>query len=379
MTLFKTTHVGSFPRPAEMLSKQLRKQAVSDDALRQYLKDIVAKQAGLGLNIINNGELPRTDYVSATLERISGFSGTDRAPIPRDMAELPDYSRRFNNRNGLITLNPKAPVMLPVCTAPLQYTGEASVKKELGMMAAVADDLNLASENIQLFFTSPSPGTLAHFMGNTHYPDYETYMTALAEVLKQEYETIAGYGYLVQIDCPDLAMGRHTAFSHLSDSEFLTLLDTNISALNRALSGIPEDQVRIHVCWGNYAGTHHCDIELKTILPALGKLRARFISLEASNHRHAHEWTVFRDQPFPDDKVLLPGLIDTATPMVEHPDLVAQRLVNFAEILGPERVIGSTDCGFSTTASATAVSEEIAWMKLATLVEGARRAEKQFK
>ena len=215
-------------------------------------------------------------------------------------------------------------------------------------------------------------------MGNTHYPDYETYVAALAEVLKREYETIAGYGYLLQIDCPDLAMGRHTGFSHLSDSEFLALLDTNISALNHALSGIPEDQVRIHVCWGNYAGTHHCDIELKTILPALGKLRARYISLEASNHRHAHEWTVFRDMPFPDDKVLLPGLIDTATPMVEHPDLVAQRLVTFAEILGPERVIGSTDCGFSTTASATAVSEEIAWMKLATLVEGAGRAEKRF-
>ncbi|MEE4604809.1 MAG: cobalamin-independent methionine synthase II family protein [Desulfobacteraceae bacterium] len=380
MTKIKTTHVGSLPRPAEMMAKLLRKQDVTAVDLKHYLTAILERQLSLGLTYINNGELPRMDYVQSTVSRISGFGATDTAPMPRDLEELPELSRRFGGRNGLITLNPKAPVKLPACSEPLVYTGEASLRDELEMMACVYEKLKPShmENETDLFFTSPSPGTVALFMENKHYQDDEAYIEAIASVLKQEYDIIAGYGFQLQIDCPDLAMGRHTRYKHLTDSAFIDRVHLNVRALNRALSSIDPDRCRVHICWGNYAGTHHCDVNLKTIFNPIMKARARFVSLEASNHRHAHEWVVFKELPFPEEKVLMPGVIDTSSTIVEHPDLVAQRIINFADILGADRVIASTDCGFATTASASAVSGEVAWMKLATLVEGARRASKRF-
>ena len=380
MTEIKTTHVGSLPRPAEMMTKLLRKQAVTAQDLRRYLTAIIDRQLALGISYINNGELPRMDYVQATVSRISGFGDTAVAPLPRDLEELPELSRRFGGRNGLITLNPKAPVKLPVCLEPLAYTGEASLRDELEMMAGVYEELQGSHPDAadELFFTAPSPGTVALFMENRHYPDEDTYLKNLAAVLKHEYELIAGYGFQLQIDCPDLAMGRHTRYKDLTDGEFIARIERNVRALNQALDAVNPERCRVHVCWGNYAGTHHCDIDLKKIFNPIMKVHARGISLEASNHRHAHEWTVFNELPFPEDKVLMPGVIDTSSAIVEHPDLVAQRIVNFASILGAERVVASTDCGFATTASATSVSGEVAWMKLAALVEGARRASRQF-
>jgi 5-methyltetrahydropteroyltriglutamate--homocysteine methyltransferase len=380
MAAIKTTHVGSLPRPAEMMTKLLRKQEVTAEDLRRYLAAILDRQLALGITYINNGELPRMDYVQATVSRISGFGDTAVAPLPRDLEELPELSRRFNARNGLITLNPKAPVKLPVCASPLAYTGEASLREELEMMAGVYDEVRLSHPDAaaELFFTAPSPGTVALFMENKHYPDDETYIEELAAVLKQEYDLIAGYGFQLQIDCPDLAMGRHTRFKDLTDSEFIARIDLNVRALNQSLVSVSPDRCRVHICWGNYAGTHHCDIDLKTIFDPIMKVNAKYVSLEASNHRHAHEWTVFNDLRFPEGKVLMPGVIDTSSSIVEHPDLVAQRITNFAGILGAERVIASTDCGFATTASATSVSGEVAWLKLASLVEGARRASKRF-
>ncbi len=380
MAEIKTTHVGSLPRPAEMMAKLMRKQEVTATDLRQYLTTILKRQLSLGITYVNNGELPRMDYVQSTANRISGFGATDTAPLPRDLEELPELSRRFSGRNGLITLNPKAPVKLPACSQPLAYTGEASLQDELDMMTEVYEALKPSGPDNGngLFFTSPSPGTVALFMDNQYYPDDEAYIEALADVLKQEYDIIAGYGFQLQIDCPDLAMGRHTRFKDLTDSEFIARIDLNVSALNHALSSVDPDRCRVHICWGNYAGTHHCDIDLKTIFNPIMNAKARYVSLEASNHRHAHEWTVFKELAFPEDKVLMPGVIDTSSTIVEHPDLVAQRIANFASILGADRVIASTDCGFATTASATSVSGEVAWMKLAALVEGARLAGKQF-
>ena len=376
MADIKTTHVGSLPRPAEMMAKLVRKQDVTSQDLRQYLAAILDRQLSLGITYINNGELPRMDYVQSTVGRIAGFGGANTAPMPRDLEELPELSRRFGGRNGLITLNPKAPVTLPACSEPLVYTGEASLREELGMMAGVYQERKSAYPNTdtELFFTAPSPGTIALFMENQHYPDDEAYIEAIAAVLKREYEIIAGYGVLLQIDCPDLAMGRHTKYKNLTDREFIDRIHLNVRALNHALAEIPADRCRIHVCWGNYAGTHHCDIGLKKIFEPIMQVNARYVSLEASNHRHAHEWTVFSELPFPEDKVLMPGVIDTSSTIVEHPALVAQRIMNFTRILGSHRVIASTDCGFATTASAASVSGEVAWMKLAALVEGARRA-----
>lgn len=380
MNPIRTTHVGSLPRPTEMNTSILRKQEIPNDEVKRYVSAVMEKQMDLGISFINNGELPRMDYVQSTVKRISGFNGTGSAPIPQDLQEVPELSRRFNSRNGLITLNPKAPVQLPACTEPLAYTGEASLSDELGMMTDAFNALkgSYPDGDAALFLTSPSPGTVALFMQNQYYPSDEAYLEAIGAVLKQEYALIAGRGVLLQIDCPDLAMGRHTRYSRLTEKEFLERMDKNIHALNTALAAIDPDRCRVHICWGNYPGPHHCDIELRVLFDRISAINARFISLEAGNHRHAHEWALFGERQFPQDKVLMPGVIDTGSNRVEHPDRVAEQIVNFANLLGPERVIASTDCGFATTASATSVSGEVAWLKLASLVEGARRASRRF-
>ena len=372
----KTTHVGSLPRPREMVLKNVKKQEITDEDLKSYLTQIIERQIQLGITYINNGELPRSDYVNSTINRISGFHDTGIAPVPQDMEELPEYSRRFGARNALITLNPKAPVKLPACSDELSYSGQKSLRDELDMMVTVFNDLKekYPESESDLFFTSPSPGTVALFLENKHYSDYETYLQKLGDVLKQEYEIIHSYGVHLQIDCPDMAMGRHTKFKDLGDKQFLSVLETNVNALNQALANIDQDMCRVHICWGNYPGTHHCDIDLDKIYNHVMQVNARYISLESSNHRHAHEWEVFKDFPFPEDKILMPGVVDTTSVNVEHPKLIAQRLRNFVNILGAESVIGSTDCGFASTASATGVSGEIAWLKLKSLVEGAKLA-----
>ena len=374
--MIKTTHVGSLPRPAEMILSSLKKKEVSDDELRVYLTDILERQIELGISYINNGELPRSDYVNATVNRISGFFDTGIAPLPKDLEELPEYSRRFGGRNALITLNPKAPVKLPACSDPLSYTGEETLRKELDMMLDVFNDLKqkYPDSDSELFLTAPSPGTVALFLENNYYPDYETYVQALGEVLKHEYDIISGYGIFLQIDCPDLAMGRHTKYKNSDDDHFLSIIDTNVHTLNAALAGVDRNKCRAHICWGNYPGTHHCDIDLNKIFNTIIRIDARYLSIESSNHRHAHEWEVFNEFTLPEDKILMPGVIDTTSNNVEHPMLVAQRLLNYIDILGVDRVIGSTDCGFASTASATSVSGEVAWLKLESLVEGARIA-----
>lgn len=374
--MIKTTHVGSLPRPQEMNTKNLKNQPITDEELTGYVRDILDKQIAMGITYVNNGELPRTDYINATIKRISGFFETGIAPIPKDLEELPEFSRRFGGRNGLITLNPKAPISLPACSGELSYRGETSLRKELTMMTEAFKTIKETHPESQseLFFTAPSPGTVALFMENKFYPDYETYLEHLAKVLKQEYDVIRSYGVYLQIDCPDLAMGRHTRFRHLPDDRFLAIMDTNIQALKLALADVDEDMCRAHICWGNYPGTHHCDIDLGKIISRIMEVPARAISIESSNHRHAHEWEVFKDITFPDDKILMPGVIDTTSNTIEHPDLVAQRILAFARILGPDRVIASTDCGFASTASATSVSGEVAWLKLKSLVQGAEIA-----
>jgi 5-methyltetrahydropteroyltriglutamate--homocysteine methyltransferase len=359
-----------------MASRQLAREEISADELGRYVEEILDRQLSLGLTFINNGELPRSDYIRATVQRISGFEGTGVAPLPRDLEEVPEYSRRFSGRNGLITLNPKAPIPLPACSSELEYIGEASLRAELNMLSgafARAKARHPGRESA-LFFTSPSPGTIALFLSNRYYPDYQLYLERLGEILRREYAIISEYGVQLQIDCPDLAMGRHTTYKALSDEQFLAIAEANIRVLNEALSGIDPASCRAHVCWGNYPGTHHCDIELGKIYSAILKLRPRYLSLESCNHRHAHESQLFEDSPFPEDKVLMPGLIDTRSPTVEHPDFVALRLLGFAKALGSERVIGSTDCGFASTAAAASIPGEVAWLKLSSLVEGAERA-----
>ena len=376
----KTTHVGSLPRPSEMHTQYLKQKRIADDDLRRYLRTVMEKQILLGLSFVNNGELPRSDYINSTIQRISGFFDTGTAPFPKDLEELPEYSRRFSGRNGLITLNPKAPVKLPACAAELSYTGEPSLRKELDMMVGVFHELKqkYPESDSAMFFTAPSPGTVALFLENKYYPNYDAYLQKLGEVLKQEYEIIASYGVFLQIDCPDLAMGRHTRFKDLPDDSFFTIIEANVDILNQALGNVDPQKCRAHICWGNYPGTHHCDIDLSQIFEGIMRIDANFISIESSNHRHAHEWKILQNYSVPPDKILMPGVIDTTSNTIEHPELVAQRILNFAQFLGPERVIGSTDCGFASTASAAAVSGEIAWLKLRSLVEGAKLANSAY-
>ena len=372
----KTTHVGSLPRPSDMHTKYLKKQEVTEADLRTYLAQILEKQIQLGLDYVNNGELPRPDYISSTVNRISGFFDTGVAPLPQDLEDLPEYSRRFSGRNGLITLNPKAPIQLPACSEELAYIGQQSLREELDMMVSVFGAIKekYPETESELFFTAPSPGTIALFLENKYYPSYEAYLQKLADVLKQEYETISSYGIFLQIDCPDLAMGRHTKFKHLTDDQFLAVVENNVAELNRALKNVDKNMCRAHICWGNYPGTHHCDIDLKKIFHGVMKIGPKYISLESSNHRHAHEWEILNGFTFPENKILMPGVIDTTSNNIEHPELVTQRILNFVKFLGPERVIGSTDCGFATTATATSVSGEIAWLKLKSLVQGVNQA-----
>ena len=252
----KTTHVGSLPRPQEMNTKFLKKEKITNDDLRVYLNDLLERQISLGLSFINNGELPRSDYVNSTINRISGFFDSGIAPIPKDMDELPEYSRRFGGRNALITLNPKAPVKLPACSAQVSYSGESSLREEIEMMVDIFNELKqkYPESESELFFTAPSPGTVALFLEDKYYLDYETYLQNLGEVLKKEYEIICSYGIFLQIDCPDLAMGRHTKFKHLDDEQFISIVQINVSVLNQALAGLDRDRCRVHVCWGNYPG-----------------------------------------------------------------------------------------------------------------------------
>ena len=376
----ETTHVGSLPRPAEMVTRQTKKEELTPEDLCNYVAAVVDRQLSLGLSYVNDGEITRADYISATTQRISGFNGTGIAPLPKDLEELPEYSRRFGGRNGLITLNPKAPVKLPACSDELAYTGESSLRAELETLTNSFKKGQSAhpGSNAGLFFTVPSPGTVALFFENKFYPDYQTYLAKLGEILSREYEIIQSYGVLLQVDCPDLAMGRHTAYKQLNDNEFIEIVEMNVATLNGALAGVDPGRCRVHICWGNYPGTHHCDIELRKIYTSVTGLAPRYISLESCNHRHAHEWELFHELPFPEDKVLMPGVIDTTSNTVEHPDLVSKRVLTFAEVLGPERVIASTDCGFASTAFAASVSGEVAWLKLGALVEGAEIAGKKL-
>lgn len=377
--MIKTTHVGSLPRPAAMITRQLKKEALSENELRAFIIEVMERQTSIGLSAINNGELPRADYVSATVERIAGFNGQGSAPLARDMAELPEYSRKFSGRNGLITLNPKAPIALPACSEELVYTGEAGLRHELEMMVdarrVVHERTGLMPE---MFFTAPSPGTVALFFENRHYPDYETYLTKIGEIMQREYEIIDSYGVQLQIDCPDLAMGRHTRFSDLDEKSWLDLIELHIEVVNKALTTIDLSTCRAHICWGNYPGTHHCDIGLAKIMGHINRLAPRAISLESCNHRHAHEWEILRDIKLAEDKILLPGVIDTTSNTIEHPELVATRICNFAGLLGADRVVACTDCGFASTGSAVSVTGEVAWLKLAAMVEGVRLAEKRL-
>ncbi|MDP3677177.1 MAG: cobalamin-independent methionine synthase II family protein [Novosphingobium sp.] len=370
MTPIKTTHVGSMPRGAE-LTPLLRARdagepydAVEFDAKVSAAVDhAVAQQIACGVDVVSDGEIGKIGYSTYMIERLSGFGGhVDRKPA-RDLAEHPEFSKKLSVIMG------SQDFVRASCVADVKLVTLDPLWEDIRRFkAALAKH---ARPETQAFMNAASPGLISAFQLNRHYPTQEAYLADLAEAMRTEYETIVAEGFLLQLDCPDLAMSRHTGFQDLTEAEFLKVAEQNVEALNAATANIPPEKMRMHVCWGNYEGPHDHDIGLEKVIGTVLKARPATILFEAANPRHEHEWKVWADAKVPDEKVLAPGMIDTCSNYVEHPELIAQRIERFAGIVGAERVIASTDCGFGTFAGYGKIDPEVTWKKLRALRQGA--------
>jgi 5-methyltetrahydropteroyltriglutamate--homocysteine methyltransferase len=366
-----TTHVGSLPRTGPVTDVLLRKEngepydpAEFDRVVRQATIDVVKKQVETGIDIVSDGETAKIGYATYIKDRLSGFGGENTAKPHKDLAAHPDLRKRMVAFTGPQTFKRLC------CIGPIEIRDREAAKKDIDTFkAAVA-----VAKPTDAFMNAASPGIVSSFQPNKYYPTHEAYIEAVANAMQPEYEAIVAAGFVLQIDCPDLAMSRHTGFQDLSEEEFLRRAALHVEVLNHALRNIPATALRMHICWGNYEGPHDHDIDLKKIMPTVLKAKPQAISFEASNPRHAHEWTTWRDAKVPDDKVLMPGVLDTSTNFVEHSELVAQRIERFADIVGRERVLAATDCGFGTFAGYGKVDPDIAYKKLTSLVRGAELA-----
>ena len=368
-----TTHTGSLPRPddlAEMLYEVADgkpvDQAALDARVRSAVAEAVAKQVEAGVDIPSDGEMSKAGFANYVTQRLTGFGGEPRQFGARDVLEYPEVR--------LMTGAARAVGRTPGCNGPISYRDTAAVQTDIQNFRAALQGTGVG----EAFLPAASPGCVVQITSNTHYPGRKEYLYALAEAMREEYRAVVDAGFVVQVDCPDFAMGRHVEFADASVEEYRKNLALHVEALNHATAGLPEDRVRVHLCWGNYAGTHHRDVALRDILDIVLRARGQGLSLEAANPRHGHEWQVWEDVKLPDGKILIPGVIDTSTNYIEHPELVAQRIVRFAELVGRENVIASTDCGFGTFAGFSPVAPRVAYAKLATMAEGARLASQRL-
>jgi 5-methyltetrahydropteroyltriglutamate--homocysteine methyltransferase len=370
-----TTHTGSLPRPSDLLSimtaaegggavdvKQLQTR------LRSAVAEVVRKQVHAGVDIVNDGEASKPSYSAYVKDRLTGFNGEADVMAIADLADYPEFGERFA-RQGVLDI-----LKRPACTGPISYKNLDAVNQDIAdLKAAIAE-----SKPAEAFLTAASPGVISIFFGNHHYKTHEAYLAALADAMKTEYKAIHEAGLILQVDCPDFAMGRHIQFPDATVDEFRHNLTLHVEALNHALDGIPEDRVRIHLCWGNYEGPHHREIPIRDIIDIVFKAHAAGISYEGANPRHEHEWAVFKDVKLPSGTVLIPGVIDSTNNYIEHPELIAQRITNLAGVVGRENVIAGSDCGFATVAGYTPVDPKITWAKLAAMSEGAKLASQQL-
>ena len=370
-----TTHVGSLPRPDAVFEVLRRRESGEGDdpderssVIRDAVAEAVRRQAELGIDVPSDGEMSKISYATYVKDRLSGFGGDSERRPHRDLRDFPEFRKKM----ALIT-GPQAMRRL-ACVGPVSVKDRSALQKDLANFRAALDAVGVGEG----FLNAASPGVVATFQLNRYYPSHEAYIQAVAEAMREEYEAIVGAGFLLQVDCPDLAMGRHTAFQDLSEAEFLRRAEHQVEALNHALANVPAERLRMHVCWGNYEGPHDFDIELAKILRIVLKAKPQAISLESANPRHGHEWAIWKEARLPDDRILIPGAIDSCSNYVEHPELVAQRLCRFADLVGRERVIAGTDCGFGTHAGHGKMDPEISWRKLASLVEGARLASERL-
>jgi len=363
-----TTHVGSLPRPekvTELIFAKEREeefdQSDFDETIADAVKNTVARQVDCGVDIVSDGEMSKISYATYIKERISGFEGdTPRSP-PQDLLDFPSFLEKQARTGG--TPDYKR----PKCTGEIRPVNPEPLEADLNNFRDALEVVDVE----EAFMNSASPGVIALFQPNEYYKNHDEYLEALAEAMRVEYEGIVAAGFLLQLDSPDLGLGRHMLFADKPEEDYQRLAGTHVEVLNHALRNISADRVRMHVCWGNYEGPHHYDAPMSTVLPVALLANIGALLFEASNPRHAHEWTTFRDAKLPDDLILIPGVIDSTTNFVEHPELVAERICRFADIVGRERVIAGSDCGFATFAGFGAVDGEIAYAKLATMAEGA--------
>ena len=372
-----TTHTGSLPRPDNLAQMMIAREqgkpvdaTLLADSVRNAVADVVKHQVAVGIDIISDGEMSKIGFANYVKDRLTGFEGESNPVVAQDVLDFPDLRVRMFRRNE----GSESRYFTPACTGPITLRDQDAVHHDIANLKAALQEFQPA----EVFMPAASPGTIAQVMQNSYYPTQEAYLYALADAMRYEYQAIVAAGFLLQLDCPDLAMQRHTRFAGASIDEFRKQAQQNIEALNYALTGISPEMIRIHVCWGNYPGPHHRDVPLKDIIDLLLKIKGNAISIEAANPRHEHEWKVFEEVHLPEGKLVIPGLIDTCSTYIEHPEVVAQRLVRFAQVAGRENVIAGTDCGFGTFVGASNVGPSLAWAKLQSLTEGARLASQEL-
>lgn len=369
-----TTHTGSLPRPPDLIRTMFAKEegvpvdlAQLKARVRSAVAEVVEKQRVAGIDLIDDGEMSKPSYVTYVKDRLAGFGGQS-VPVPyQDIVEFPAMAERVFGDPG------RSRRKTPGCNAPVELIDRAAVLEDIDNLRAAA-----SGDGGARFLTAASPGVITLFFNDSYYNDFERYIFAVAEAMRYEYEAITAAGFVVQIDCPDLAMGRHMMYARMELGEFKKRAQIHVEALNHALANVPRDKVRIHLCWGNYEGPHHCDVPLRDIIDIAFRAKVSGISFEAANPRHAHEYTVFDEIKVPDEFVLIPGVIESKSNFIEHPELIAQRLVRIAERVGREKVIAGSDCGYGTWVGQAAVEPDIVWAKLASLSEGAALASKQL-
>jgi len=369
-----TTHTGSLPRTAKVVELLLAEQKNHgarkrelDAAVREAIAYVVGKQVECGLDVVNDGEQGRTDYTVHVLDRLSGFAGESTPPLGTGDAEFPELAQ-------LLTHFASPFQHRPACSGEVTWKDFAAAQADIDLSKDAMEGASAA----ELFMTSPSPGQIARYLKNRHYKSEEAYVYALADVMKREYKAIVEAGFLLQLDCPDLAMLRHTVYLDKSLAEFRKIIAVNVAALNHAVADIPAERMRMHLCWGSTVAPHHTDVPLKDIIDIVLTAKPTAVSFPAANGRHEHEWKIWRDVKLPAGKVIIPGVIDSTVNTVEHPEVVADRIQNFAHVVGRENVIAGVDCGFGTFAGRVQVDSKIVWMKLASLAEGARLASAQL-
>jgi 5-methyltetrahydropteroyltriglutamate--homocysteine methyltransferase len=370
-----TTHVGSLPRPKELAEQLLRKDrgeaydaAALEKSTAEAVSAIVKRQVEAGIDIVDDGEMSKPGYSTYIADRLSGFRGHAARKPPLDTRDYPAFNEAMARMTGPQTLRRST------CVGPIALIDRAPIDHDTAHLRAALD----ATPATDAFMTSASPGLVTAFQTNSFYPSHEAYVEALGDAMQTEYEAIHKAGFVLQLDCPDLAMARHTGFQDLSEADFLKRAAHHVEVLNHAVRNIPADMMRLHICWGNYEGPHDHDIELRKVAPILLKAKPMAFLVEGANPRHEHEWSQWRDVKLPDDKVLIPGVIDTSTNYVEHPELVAERIQRYASVIGRERVIAGTDCGFGTFVGYGKIDPEIGFKKLRSLAEGAALASKRL-